>query len=193
MGRRFIADDAGLFCCDIEVNGSVLTDAIDREQADEILQCTLNAALAVLAQDDPWTERFLDCVADFMLEKDRIFAELTLEPDELELYLRLHAQMVKSVPVPDLVIYLQAPVDILMDRIAHRGVHYESRIDPGYLERLAGAYTRFFYHYEDAPLVIVNAAEINLASGQEDYDMLFDQLRTIRRGRHYINPLPFDE
>lgn len=68
MGRRFIADNAGLFSCDIEVNGSILTDAIDREHADEILHCTLNAALAVLAQDDPWTDRFLDCVAEFMLQ-----------------------------------------------------------------------------------------------------------------------------
>ena len=76
MGRRLIADSAGLFSCDIEVNGSVLTDAIDREQADEILHCTLNAALAVLAQEDPWTDRFLDCVAEFMLQmRDQVERE----------------------------------------------------------------------------------------------------------------------
>jgi len=130
-------------------------------------------------------------IADFMLEKDRIFAELTLESDELDLYLKLHEQMVRSIPRPDLVIYLQAPVDVLLDRIAQRGIHYEQDIEDSYLERLAAAYTRFFYHYDDAPLVIVNAAEINLAAGNEDYDMLFERLREIHRGRHYINPLPF--
>lgn len=141
-----------------------------------------------LAQADLFSETR---VADFMLEKDRIFAELTLESDELELYLKVHEQLVRTVPRPDLVIYLQAPVDVLQERIALRGIDYEQGMDRDYLERLAGAYTRFFYHYESAPLVIVNAAEINLAAGEDDYRMLLDQLLTIRRGRHYLNPLPF--
>lgn len=141
-----------------------------------------------LAQDDLFAAVR---IADFMLEKDRIFAELTLDRDELDLYMKLYAHMVKDVPRPDLVVYLQAPVDVLLERVQRRGIDYEQRIEPQYLERLAGAYTRFFYHYEAAPLVIVNAAQINLAEGDEDYDMLFEQLRTIRRGRHYLNPLPF--
>lgn len=141
-----------------------------------------------LAQADLFSETR---VADFMLEKDRIFAELTLESDELELYLKVHEQLVRTVPRPDLVIYLQAPVDVLQERIALRGIDYEQGMDRDYLERLAGAYTRFFYHYESAPLVIVNAAEINLVAGEDDYRMLLDQLLTIRRGRHYLNPLPF--
>jgi len=130
-------------------------------------------------------------VADFMLEKDRLFAELTLDPDELDLYQRVYDQLVADVPAPDLVIYLQAPVDVLLERVATRGVEYEESIDARYLHRLVTAYTRFFFHYEAAPLVIVNAAAINLAAGDADYNLLFEQLQTIRKGRHYLNPLPF--
>ena len=130
-------------------------------------------------------------VADFMLEKDRLFAELTLDADELDLYHRVYEQLIADVPAPDLVIYLQAPVDVLLDRVANRGVEYEERIDARYLHRLVTAYTHFFYHYEAAPLVIVNAAAINLAEGDEDYNLLFEQLQSIRKGRHYLNPLPF--
>jgi deoxyadenosine/deoxycytidine kinase len=130
-------------------------------------------------------------VADFMVDKDRLFAELTLEADELDLYLKVNEQLVRDVPVPDLVIYLQAPVDVLLERVASRGVAYEDGIAPRYLHRLASAYTRFFYHYDASPLVIVNAAQIDLAHGDGDYNMLFEHIRTIRKGRHYLNPLPF--
>ena len=91
---------------------------------------------------------------------------------------------------PDLVIYLQAPVQVLLRRIAARGIPYEASMDPLYLDRVASAYTGFFHHYEDAPLVIVNAAEIDFAHGGADYELLFDQIRTVSRGRHYLNPLP---
>jgi deoxyadenosine/deoxycytidine kinase len=130
-------------------------------------------------------------VADFMLAKDRLFAELTLDRDELTLYEKVYDQLITDVPQPDLVIYLQAPVDVLLDRVASRGVPYEDGIDARYLHRLATAYTRFFFHFESAPLVIVNAAEIDLAHGDEAYELLFEQLQTIRKGRHYLNPLPF--
>ncbi len=130
-------------------------------------------------------------VADYMLDKDRLFAELTLDADELELYRQLHDQMIADVPSPDLVIYLQAPVDVLLERVATRGISYENGIDASYMHRLVTAYTRFFFHFEEAPLVIVNAAEIDLANSDEDYHMLYDHLRTIRKGRHYLNPLPF--
>jgi deoxyguanosine kinase len=130
-------------------------------------------------------------VADFMMEKDRLFAELTLDEHELSLYERVFAQLVRDVPTPDLVIYLQAPVDVLLERVANRGVPYEDSLDARYLQRLAAAYTRYFFHYEAAPLVIVNAAEINLAHGDRDYNLLFEQIQTIRKGRHYLNPLPF--
>ena len=129
-------------------------------------------------------------VGDFMIEKDRLFAELTLDADELALYRQVHEQVVRGTVTPDLVIYLQAPVDVLLARIAARGVPYEDSMDPRYLERIVAAYTRFFHHYGDAPLVIVNAAEIDFAHGDGDYDLLFDMLRTISKGRHYLNPMP---
>ena len=130
-------------------------------------------------------------VGDYLIDKDRIFAELTLDAEELALYHRVYAHVVGQPLRPDLVIYLQAPVDVLLERIALRAIPYEAVIDEDYLHRLTTAYTRFFYHYEEAPLVIVNAAAIDLANGDADYEELLAQLRTIRKGRHYINPLPF--
>ncbi len=130
-------------------------------------------------------------VVDFMLEKDRLFAQLTLQADELKLYEQVHSHLVRKTPTPDLVIYLQAPVDVLLERISMRGSAGESNMDPEYLEGLVKAYTHFFHYYEGAPLVIVNAAQINLAQGDEDYMELISQLLTIKKGRHYLNPLPF--
>ena len=129
-------------------------------------------------------------VGDFMIEKDRMFAELTLDPDELALYRQVYEHIAGATVIPDLVIYLQAPVDVLLRRIGARGIHYEHSMDPRYLDRIASAYTRFFHHYEDAPLVIVNAAEIDFAHGDDDYDLLFERLRSISKGRHYLNPMP---
>ena len=130
-------------------------------------------------------------VGDFMIEKDRLFAELTLDPDELALYHQVYDQVVGETVTPNLVIYLQAPVDVLLDRIATRGVPYENSMDPQYLQRVVATYTRFFHNYESAPLIIVNAAEIDFAHRDHDYNLLFDKLRSITKGRHYLNPLPF--
>jgi deoxyadenosine/deoxycytidine kinase len=130
-------------------------------------------------------------VGDYMIEKDYLFAQLNLDADELKLYEQVYTQIVGETIVPDLIIYLQAPVNVLMDRIASRGVPYESAIDEEYLSRLVSAYTHFFYNFEQAPLVIVNAAEIDIANSDEDYEELFNQLKNIKKGRHYLNPLPF--
>ena len=129
-------------------------------------------------------------VGDFMIEKDRLFAELTLDPDELALYLQVYDRFAGEAVAPDIVIYLQAPVDVLLGRIAARGIAFERWMDPGYLDRVASAYTRFFHHYEGAPLVIVNAADIDFAHVDADYDLLFDKVRSISKGRHYLNPMP---
>jgi deoxyguanosine kinase len=130
-------------------------------------------------------------VADFLLEKDRLFAELTLDADELALYDQLARHLIEDPPQPDPVIYLQAPVKVLRERIAGRGIPYEENLDPHYLKSVAEAYTRFFHRYDAAPLLIVNAAEIDLAHGEADFEALLEQLRTLPRGRHYFNPLPF--
>lgn len=130
-------------------------------------------------------------VGDYMIEKDYLFAQLNLDADELRLYEQVYAQIAGETVVPDLVIYLQAPVNVLMDRITSRGIPYEVGIDQHYLHRLVSAYTHFFYNYETAPLVIVNAAEIDIANNDGDYALLFEKLQTIKKGRHYLNPLPF--
>ena len=128
-------------------------------------------------------------VADYLLEKDRLFARVTLDEDEYALYEQLYSRLEVQAPKPDLVVYLQAPVDVLIERIARRGVEYEQYIDKGYLERLNEAYARFFHEFDAAPLLIVNAASIDPISNQRDYDELLTAIRRMSRGRLYFNPL----
>jgi deoxyguanosine kinase len=141
--------------------------------------------LAALRQGDLFRS---SVVSDFMMEKDRLFARLTLDEDELRLYEQIYGHVAVQVPPPDLVVYLQAPVRVLQERIAGRGVAWERNIPAGYLERLTQAYLEFFHHYESAPLLIVNAAQIDLAHSDSDYGFLLDQMETLRGGRHYLNP-----
>lgn len=127
-------------------------------------------------------------VADYLLAKDRLFASITLDEAELGLYEQVHARLGIIAPQPDLVVYLQAPVDVLLERIAKRGIDYERQIDRHYLERLNEAYARFFHEYEAAPLLIVNAASIDPISNQADYEELFAAIVRMKRGRLYYNP-----
>jgi deoxyadenosine/deoxycytidine kinase len=131
-------------------------------------------------------------VSDFLMEKDRLFAELTLDTDELALYDQVYEKLTIDAPVPDLVIYLQAPVEVLISRINKRGRYFEHGIDPDYLNKIVDAYNRLFHYYTAAPLLIVNAAEINPLSSEEEYNMLLQQIRNTHRGRHYFNPLPVE-
>ncbi|MBT3426161.1 MAG: deoxynucleoside kinase [Gammaproteobacteria bacterium] len=127
-------------------------------------------------------------VADFLIDKDRLFAELNLTADELTLYDKVTEHLSVSAPAPDLVVYLQAPAEVLMDRIQHRGIPREANMDRGYLDELIEAYTRFFHYYDEAPLLIVNSSELDLVNNQEDYQFLLDYMLTIKTGRHYYNP-----
>lgn len=129
-------------------------------------------------------------IADFLMEKDRLFAELTLDDDELKLYEQVYDQLTIDVPEPDLVVYLQAPVEVLLNRIENRGIQHERLIEAAYLQRLCDSYVEFFYHYTDAPLLIVNAADVDFANNDDDYQQLLQRLKTIRSGRHYYNPNP---
>ena len=129
-------------------------------------------------------------VADFIIEKDRLFAQMTLDDDEYKLYEQVYKHVTIDAPVPDLVIYLQAPVEVLVKRVAKRGRSMEKNMDVDYLERIIESYTRFFYNYASAPLLIVNATEIDLVNNQADYQLLLEQIHKTDSGRHYFNPAP---
>jgi len=130
-------------------------------------------------------------VADFLIEKDPLFARVNLDSDEYQLYQKVYQQLLIEPPRPDLVVYLQAPTDVLLDRINIRGIAHEKAIEQDYLERLNEVYSEFFLYYDDAPLLIVNASEIDLANDGQDYRHLVDYLLDIRSGRHYFNPTFF--
>lgn len=130
-------------------------------------------------------------VADFLMEKDRLFARQNLDNDEFELYENVYKHLTIDAPRPDLVIYLQAPVDTLLERIQKRGIEAEQLIERPYLENLIDAYTQFFHYYDDSTLLMVNSAEIDLVNNDADYNQLLDYILTTRKGsRNYFNPKP---
>jgi deoxyguanosine kinase len=128
-------------------------------------------------------------IADFLLQKDRLFAELNLDPNELGLYQQVADTLELDPPTPDLVVYLQAPAPVLMRRVAARGIPYEQLIDQEYLERLGEAYARFFHDYDAAPLLIVNAASIDPVHRDSDYQDLLQTILRVKHGRHFFNPV----
>jgi len=128
-------------------------------------------------------------VSDYLFAKDRLFAELNLNPDELKLYEQVVDSLHIDPPVPDLVIYLQATVDSLLERIARRGIAFERAIDRRYLEKLTDAYARFFHAYNEGPLLIVNASQIDPINNEADYEQLFQRIEKTTGGRHFFNPV----
>ena len=129
-------------------------------------------------------------VSDFLIDKDRLFAELNLEKDEYDLYNNVYQHLVIDAPKPDLVIYLQAPTEVLLQRIQKRGVPSEQMIESEYLNQLNRAYTEFFHYYSDSKLLIVNSAEIDLVANDEDYEQLVTYILSLPNGTHYFNPKP---
>lgn len=129
-------------------------------------------------------------VADFLIEKDQLFAQITLDDDELNIYQQVYDKLTINAPRPDLVIYLQAPLDVLSDRIRQRGLPIEQNISSDYLGALNEAYTRFFHYYDGAPLLIVNAKDLDLAHNRDHFKQLVEYILTIKSGRHYYNPTP---
>lgn len=127
-------------------------------------------------------------VADYMFDKDRLFAGLNLDADELDLYQKVYVRLAVDIPKPDLVIYLQAPTATLLERIARRGIRYEQQIEPAYLDRLNDAYARYFYEYRESPLLIVNAAQADFVHRDHDYQQLLSELGRLKPGRQYFNP-----
>ena len=129
-------------------------------------------------------------VSDFLIDKDRLFAELNLEKDEYNLYHKVYQHLVIDAPKPDLVIYLQAPTEVLLRRIQKRGIPSEQMIESEYLNQLNRAYTEFFHYYSDSKLLIVNSAEIDLVANDEDYEQLVAYILSLPKGTHYFNPKP---
>jgi deoxyguanosine kinase len=126
-------------------------------------------------------------VSDFLLDKDPIFARLTLGDDEFNLYRQLYEQLRPQAPMPDLVIYLQAQPETLIERIKKRGVPMEAGISETYLYLLCESYSRFFYHYDTAPLLIVNNENLNPVERDADFDLLLSRIENMRGKREFFN------
>ena len=126
-------------------------------------------------------------VSDFLLEKDRLFARLTLADDELRLYEQVHDQLKPGTAPPDLVIYLQARPETLVERVGRRGNPIESGISETYLRALADSYTRFFHAYDAAPVLVVNTEHLNPVDRDDDFELLLDRIDRLRGRREYFN------
>ena len=126
-------------------------------------------------------------VSDFLIDKDMLFARLNLDDDEFELYQKVYTDLAPQAPTPDLVIYLQAPIDALRERVHRRGVEFERDMDADYLQRLANSYSEFFHRYEAAPLLIVNTAHLNFAQSEADFELLLERVDKMRGPREFFN------
>ena len=126
-------------------------------------------------------------IADFTLGKDPLFARLTLDDAEFQLYSRIYEHVKPQAPVPDLVVYLQASVDTLIYRVRKRGSRAEAGIEEDYLRRVSEAYTRYFLDYDESPLLIVNSERLNFVDKPEDLDLLVDRMQSMRGGREFFN------
>ncbi|MBF5040250.1 MULTISPECIES: deoxynucleoside kinase [unclassified Methylophilus] len=127
-------------------------------------------------------------VSDFFLEKDPLFARLNLDDEEYSLYHQIYQHLQLKAPKPDLVVYLQTPVDALMDRIEERNISYEQDMPREYIARLAEAYSEFFHAYDASPLLIVNNEKLNIIKDPEAFDLLIERIGQIKSSREYFNP-----
>lgn len=126
-------------------------------------------------------------ISDFLLEKDQLFAQITLNESEYALYQKIYQQMQPQAPCPDLVIYLQASPEKLYERIKRRGSPFEKKISEEYLHRLSNGYTQFFYQYQKAPVIIVNSEHLNFANNTADFNLLLQRISQMRGAREYFN------
>ena len=126
-------------------------------------------------------------VSDFLLDKDPLVARITLSGDVLTLYRRIFEALRPQSPAPDLVVYLQAQPGTLIERVRRRGVDFERSISEEYLALLAESYSRFFYHYTDAPVLIINSENLNFAARDDDLELLVERMRGMRSRREFFN------
>jgi len=137
-----------------------------------------------LAQMDMFRSR---TIADYLFDKDDLFARLTLSDDEYTLYQSIYRSLAPQALAPDLVIYLQASVDTLVERVRRRGHRYERPIQDEYLARLAASYREFFHHYSAAPVLVVNSENLNFVDNADDFQLLLDRIGRMRGQREYFN------
>jgi deoxyguanosine kinase len=137
-----------------------------------------------LSQRDLFSE---NVIGDFLLDKDPIFARLTLADDELKLYEQIYESLKPQAPIPDLVVYLQADADTLINRVKKRGIEMEDQMSDHYLRALGENYSRFFYHYDQAPILIVNTEHLNPVDNDEDFALFLKQMTEMRGKRVFFN------
>jgi deoxyadenosine/deoxycytidine kinase len=126
-------------------------------------------------------------VSDFLIDKDMLFARMNLDDDEFELYQKVYTDLALQAPIPDLVVYLQAPADALQERVRRRGTDYERNMDAGYLQQLANSYSEFFHRYDAAPLLIVNTSHLDFAHSEADFELLLERISKMRGPREFFN------
>lgn len=129
-------------------------------------------------------------LSDYVFEKSRLFSYLNLDDNELLIYDKLYALLAEELRPPDLVVYLQAPTEVLMRRIRARGRPEEDSLSEDYLAEVNRAYNHYFFHYSAAPLLVVSTAEVDFVTYPEDVDDLLKQMRAMGRGTQYYHPLP---
>jgi deoxyadenosine/deoxycytidine kinase len=167
-----------VFLQHVQVSELVIGTEVRHERSFEVRDCGFSNLL------DGW----VNLIADRFVQETR-FDPLHTADSEQQLYNQVYEHVTLDAPVPDLVIYLQAPEDVLLKRIAKRGIRYERMIDATYLRNLSEAYARMFLNYEAAPVLIVNAEHINLVDNDKDYAALLEQIYVTRQGKHYFNPM----
>lgn len=186
LARRLSAD---LMLEEVEANPFLERFYRDGRSAALPAQMFFLFARARQLEDLRQSDLFTDTrVSDYLFSKDRLFAQLNLDAEELALYEQVVDNLGVDPPVPDLVIYLQASVDALLRRIAERARAYEHMIDRAYLERVTEAYARYFHTYDEGPLLIVNASQIDPIGNESDFEQLFRQIERTTGGRHFFNP-----
>ncbi len=126
-------------------------------------------------------------VADYLFDKDMLFARLNLRDDEFALYQNIYNNLAPQAPAPDLVIYLQASPETLVERVRRRAVDYERPISDSYLARLAQGYSDFFYHYDEAPVLIVNSDNLNFVDNADDFALLLQRIEGMRGAREFFS------
>jgi len=137
-----------------------------------------------LAQMDLFGQR---TISDYLFDKDTLFARLNLSEDEFKLYQAIYQSLSPQAPTPDLVIYLQASTDTLIERVQRRGYRYERSISDDYLVKLAKSYGEFFHHYDAAPLLIVNSDNLNFVDNDEDFTLLMERIQNMRGAREFFS------